>query len=56
MLLHFWEGLLKISPKNSNGIWTEFTWPYKGMIDDVKIFGIALDDASVEQVYHENGW
>src|SRR5437764_7580231 len=29
---------------------------YKGMIDDVKIYGVALDDDAILQVYHENGW
>lgn len=29
---------------------------YKGMIDDVKIFSVALDESAINQVYHENGW
>lgn len=29
---------------------------YKGMLDDVKIYGVGLDIDAVNQVYHENGW
>jgi hypothetical protein len=29
---------------------------YKGVIDDVKIYGVALDDGAILEVYHENGW
>lgn len=29
---------------------------YKGLIDDIRIYGVPLDDATVKLVYHESGW
>jgi hypothetical protein len=29
---------------------------FKGKIDDVKIYGVALDKNAIQAVYHENGW
>jgi uncharacterized protein (DUF2141 family) len=29
---------------------------FKGKIDDIKLFSVALDEKTIKAIYHENGW